>query len=229
MAAKDDVLTKYPNAHAEFIPPDPEFGTPATWAIFFQEGTEDQPHVAPTEDEVWEKGAEVIAAAEAAAANAPAIAAAAAAENESIRDYMANVYQSLWDDWYVEIDEAEPAELDIRFQDGTDGYESVDHKHYFFVSEGNRTEILQDRDNNFDLMSEPVTWKNWYIVMVHEMIHEYQYRVLNDEITPEGQHLHDTAHKDFPGPGHGPGFYSAIADRAQYFGVENVPAFIQIL
>ncbi len=233
MAAKDIVIAHYPAAHAEYIPAEHENGlmiVPATWALCLHEGVANQrPQVAPTENEVWEKGAASIVAAAAAVVNASTLAAELATVNDSIREYMTSVYQTLWNDWYAGIEDAEPAQLDIRFQDGTDGYDNVEHKHYFFVSDGNRPEIIDDRDNNFDLRSKPATWHNWYIVMVHEMIHEYQFKVLNDETTLAGQNLHDNAHKNFTGPGHGSGFYTAIANRAPYFHVTDVPAFIQIL
>ena len=59
------------------------------------------------------------------------------------------------------------------------------------------------------------------------MLHEFQYKALGDDTNPEGQSLFDNPPKKWGGLGHGPGFYTAIIDRAAYFGITYLKSFCQ--
>jgi hypothetical protein len=228
MGAREDVLAQQPTASAVFHEAVTEEGMqcPATWAIYADAEAKDNLGLGSTEDEARESAADRL--------DKRAVALAAAAEHSldeeaaQITEYLQEVSQSIWNNWYADVDGAEPATLDIRFEDGTDGYNPDSHTLAQFISDGNRADILGGRDAGFDLFSAPTTWQSWYIVLVHEMIHEYQYRALNDSGNAEGQQLMDNHPKNWPGPGHGPGFYSAIVNRAGYFGVQNIPQFCHI-
>jgi hypothetical protein len=229
MATKEDVIAEQSAAHAVFHEAVTEEGMqcPATWAIYADANRADQLGLGPTEDEAWERALDRLAnrAAAVAAAAEPGVDEQAA----EIGDYLQEIYNTIWGNWYAGIDEAEPAAFDVQFTDGTDGYNPDTHTLVLFISEGNRDEILADRDAEFDLFSHPATWHGWYTVLVHEMIHEYQYRSMNNAVTVEGQSLMDNYPKHWNGPGHGAGFYSAIVSRAAYFGVQNIPQFCHIL
>ena len=54
--------------------------------------------------------------------------------------------------------------------------------------------------------------------MLHEMLHEYQFKVLKQP-TEAGEQLFKTSKKRFPGEGHDAVFYTAIAVWAPEFGL----------
>jgi len=232
MTAKDVVITECPAAHAEFHEAVTEKGMqcPATWAIYSRAGENaEQLGLGPTEEDAWENSANRLAKRSVAKLAEPAARAAEAEKNDTMRDYLKEVYALIWNTWYAGSPNAIPATLDIRFENGTDGYDPDTHILHLFISDANRDEGLCDRDCGFDPLSNPATWKSWYIVLVHEMIHEYQYRALNDIANQAGQDLFDNPPKLWDGLGHGPGFYTAIADRAAYFNIADIVKFCQIL
>lgn len=135
-------------------------------------------------------------------------------ENARIESYLKALYLVIWFNWYHDQPDATPATVIVEFADGDDGYDRDTHRMYFRISEANRDDILQGIRSDFNHRSDAVEWPVWYTALVHEMIHEYQFRVLNDAATAEGQTLFDNPPKIWDGPGHGVGFYSAIANRA---------------
>jgi hypothetical protein len=107
----------------------------------------------------------------------------------------------------------------VEFVDGDDGYDKDTRRLTLRISEHNQEDILDAMRLGFNHHVPPAKWPGWFTSLIHELTHEYQYRVLNDEVTLGGRLLADRPPKRFDGRGHGAGFYSAIADRAAFMGL----------
>ena len=88
------------------------------------------------------------------------------------------------------------------------------HEHRIRLWRDGRQELLNN-DGLIPIATD--SWPTWYRELVHEMLHEYQFRALNQQATPEGAELHTAHHQRFPGPGHNAVFFTAIARWAHYF------------
>ena len=141
-------------------------------------------------------------------------------ENTRIVTYIKALYQVIWLTWFHDHATATPATVIVEFADGDDCYDWKTHQLYLRISEANRDDVLQAISSDFNHRCQPADWAGWYISLIHEMTHEYQFRSLNDTATPEGQSLFDDPPKKWRDPGHGVGFYSAIVNRAAYFGLD---------
>ena len=142
-------------------------------------------------------------------------------EDTRIGEYLTALYRVVWITWYHSQASTKPAEMIVEFIDGDDGYDRDTHRLTLRLSEHNRDDVLQAIRSGFNHHEQIDNWPAWFTSLVHEMIHEYQYCVLNDAVTPEGKVLFDNPPKRWDGPGHGAGFYAAIANRAAFM---EVPA-----
>lgn len=63
-----------------------------------------------------------------------------------------------------------------------------------------------------------IQWPGWKSVVVHEAIHEYEKKVIKDEVTITGRALYERFRDRFPYPEkHDERFFTAVADRSEYF------------
>jgi len=139
-------------------------------------------------------------------------------DQDRIRNFLTDLYHSIWSGWYADQPAAKPALVTIEFSDGVDFYDPPSHQLKLRVSGWNEDDIVEVLDN-FDSKMALDEWPAWYISLIHEMVHEYQHRVLKDMPTPEGAALEKSTGRKWDGNGHGPGFFAAIANRAQFLQV----------
>ncbi len=141
-------------------------------------------------------------------------------DNTRIAEYLTALYRIIWFTWFYGQENARPATVVVEFVDGDDGYDQDARRLTLRISEANGDDILKAMQAGFNHHLQPPEWPGWLTSLIHEMTHEYQFRILNDAISAEGQTLADhPQEKNWGGPGHGPGFYSAIANRASFMGV----------
>lgn len=133
-----------------------------------------------------------------------------------LRALVLSIYSRIWHDWYSGRAGCTLAALTVDTDGTSAGYS---HKHNLIivsVGEGN----LRDRDLLDDpVYNNPLSWSVWMRDLIHEMLHEYEMKIIITP-TPDGE----TLFSSFPHPfhdhmDHGPLFYSAICDRAPYFGL----------
>jgi hypothetical protein len=136
------------------------------------------------------------------------------AMRENVQKVLERVYRKIWNDWYADVPAATPATIVFELDASTSLYSHVLHEHRIGFGEVDAEELL----NNDGLI--PIAtdgWPAWCRELVHEMLHEYQFRALNQQATPEGGELHTAHHRRFPGPRHDAVFFTAIARWAHYF------------
>jgi hypothetical protein len=126
-------------------------------------------------------------------------------------------YDHIWSDWYAKHGGIKPATLKIHFADGTSGYIHPSNLLAIFISEENIPEI--DRQLRGEKhWSGKLKWFVHQAELVHEMLHEYQFKILV-EPNPEGRALFAKYRNKFSGPNHNELFFTAIAEKAAYFRV----------
>lgn len=131
------------------------------------------------------------------------------------RKIIEDTYREIFEQWYGGLN-IEMAELEIEFLDipNSCGYSNERNTIFLSLPTNEITQI--DNESIFNLRFH---WEDWYSDLVHEMLHEYQFKVIKTS-TPQGEKLLNTVNKallNFDGPGHDEVFYSAIFDRADFF------------
>ena len=138
------------------------------------------------------------------------------ADNEQVREALEKHYISIWQDWYADIDDAIPAAIFFEEVSTWSIYQHNEHEHHINLGEWDVEQLLKDDE---PLPPTSTDWPKWRQELVHEMLHEYQFRGLNRESTPEGEALHAVHRHKFAGQGHDADYFTAIAKWAPYFGL----------
>lgn len=125
-----------------------------------------------------------------------------------------STYSRVWRDWYSARADCTMATLTVDVDGTSAGYS---HKHNLIIvsiGEGN----LEDHDLlDNPVLNTPSSWSIWMPDLIHEMLHEYEMKVIITP-TPDGEALFAAfPHPFYDSKDHGPLFYSAIVDRAPYF------------
>ena len=116
-------------------------------------------------------------------------------------------YANIWNDWYAGLPSQVPATLLVDGKCNSAGYSFQKNELVISLCDGN----LNDDDSlNAD------GWPCWKTDLVHEMLHEYENKVVKIP-TPQGKSLFAAYPHPWWGKGHEELFYSAVADRASYF------------
>ena len=118
-------------------------------------------------------------------------------------------YKRIWGDWYQGMSNVKPARHEVAVSDLSAGYSHSENWLYNPVCEGN----LTDHD-----ILEPDQWPIWKIDLVHEMLHEYAEKAIEIP-SAQGIALHRVFKNKFYDRGHDEKFFSAIAEKASYFGM----------
>jgi hypothetical protein len=136
---------------------------------------------------------------------------------EECRELLQREYNRVWADWYAGRANLRPAALDVRFGDGSAGYSRTSNELLICVSDEN----IPDFDRHLRgerHWSGKLKWFVHQAELIHEMLHEYQFKILT-EPSQEGLALSAKYRGKFFGPDHDELFFSAIAEKAEYFGV----------
>lgn len=133
------------------------------------------------------------------------------------------IYRTLWDNWYSDRNDLTPAALilekvDEKSFDINSLYEIKEDRIRLRLPEVNLGEMLMvDSDH---LSFTIPDWPTWQRELIHEMLHEYQYKVVKGKISEEGQALYERFSRSFPDGGHEADFFTALANRASVLGIQ---------
>jgi hypothetical protein len=126
---------------------------------------------------------------------------------EEVRDLTMALYDKIWADWYSNIPGAQKAKVTVSLDDHSAGYNRRTDELLNPIGDGN----LEDYD-----IRDSGGWPIWKIQLVHEMLHEWQYK---KPCTPTAAAiaLHSKLGRTFIGQGHDADFFEAILEKAPYF------------
>jgi len=142
-------------------------------------------------------------------------------------------YERISSDWYKGLKGYVRATLIRKDENSSlsDGYDN--DKNEIFVSAPEKEhkdglveaiyanlENIAGFDNKVTESELSINWPKWKAVIVHEAIHEYEKKVIKDKISALGVSLHKKYQNLFACPEkHDERFYTAVADRSEYFGL----------
>ena len=128
---------------------------------------------------------------------------------EEVRALTVQLYDKIWSDWYSVLPSAQKATIEVSLADHSAGFSPSRNLLINPICEGNLEDYnVRDIDG----------WPIWKIQLVHEMIHEWQYKKPCVP-TVEATELHSRLGKKFEGRGHGQDFFQALLEKAPYFGM----------
>lgn len=130
------------------------------------------------------------------------------AELSEITRLVQDTYSKIWRDWYAGRVECVPATVTVDLDGTCAGYGHTLNRIIVSLGEGN----LDDYDI-LDAEGSPI----WKSQLIHEMLHEYESKVLAAP-SEAGRALYTANPHPFWGPGHEELFYTAICEKAPYFG-----------
>jgi hypothetical protein len=88
------------------------------------------------------------------------------------------------------------------------------------LPETNVEEAADDAGTDQKAPPQPgVGWPAWKRELVHELLHEYQHKVVAGKVSARGQCVEAKNRGCFAGPSHGADFFTGIDEKASYFGV----------
>lgn len=135
---------------------------------------------------------------------------------QQARKLIKNEYTKLWKDWYTNH-HVVPANLLLEQIAASSGYKKDEDTIYIFLPEINLIEIINEEEILHDYSVTHLGWNVWRRDLIHEMLHEYQYKVICENVSEIGIELHKKYGRQFSGEGHDPAFFTAISIQAKYF------------
>ena len=127
-------------------------------------------------------------------------------------------YNQIWNGWYSTHPGQSQATVTVNTDGTASAYSPSRNLIVISIGKGN----LEDQDITAapDLW-DAATWPIWMPNLIHEMLHEYERKVIAAP-TPAGRAFHAAHPHPWWGGGHESPFYSAIAARAGYFRITPV-------
>jgi hypothetical protein len=129
------------------------------------------------------------------------------AKLRDVTELIQKTYAAIWREWYTNHPACLPAVVTVDLKCTDAGYSHKLNRIIISLGDGN----LDDYD-----ILDASTWNIWKYQLIHEMLHEYQFKALT-EPSEAGSALYNSHPRRFWGPGHDELFFSAICDRAPYF------------
>ncbi len=127
-------------------------------------------------------------------------------------------YEKTWREWYRDIQGTDPAQLVIHWDEvGNPGYRKDANEIHIYLNQSD----LEDMDNEADGRggwNGRCGFHTWKACLIHEMLHEFRYKGLKVS-SEDGRRLMRTHDMPFDGDGHDELFYTAVVQKAEYFGV----------
>lgn len=126
-------------------------------------------------------------------------------------------YDRLWKSWFPGNSPIQPATIDVRIGDCSAGYSRIANRILICVAEGNFGDIERHIQGQSYVLSK-VGWYVHQTELVHETIHEYADKVIQSP-SVAGKTLYSRFKNHFAGPGHDEKFFTAVAEKAAFFGL----------
>jgi hypothetical protein len=128
-------------------------------------------------------------------------------------------YGAIWNDWFEGLD-VPRADFYVTHDCADSGYRLKKNELHLNLPELNVEEVADDLRTICNTAPPPgIGWPTWKRELVHELLHEYQHKVVAGQASPQGWELEAKHHGCFDGVGHGADFFTAIAEKASYFGI----------
>ncbi len=137
--------------------------------------------------------------------------------DDPVHAALAREYLDMWATWYSEVDGQTPARLHFELNASCSLYNHEKDQHHITLGEFDVDELMGKTDAAFQRPNDSTDWPKWKQELVHEMLHEYQYKALNRDESNTGKQLFDAHHSKFVGQGHGPDYFTAIERVAPLF------------
>jgi hypothetical protein len=102
---------------------------------------------------------------------------------------------------------------------GTSGYSRPDDTILFYLG-GFDLDHLDTATDETPSLAALDRWRIWEIEVLHELVHEYQAKVVAGAVTQEGHRLRDIVGTRYAGHGHDADFYTAIAAVAAKLAID---------
>ncbi|MCX6639693.1 MAG: hypothetical protein NTW14_04320 [bacterium] len=136
------------------------------------------------------------------------------AEIQAAKTHIRRTYKSIWTKWYKDSPESRRAKICIRVEAG-EAYCRIDGQLIvLYLDEYN---LLQAK-TNIIFRGENKDWPIWKRDLIHEMFHEYEFKVIKDNPTAKGIELYNEYSGFFMEPEKHPiEFFSAVAAKSGYF------------
>ena len=127
-------------------------------------------------------------------------------------------YDSTWRSWYAGAPGETPSTLEVRLGACSSGYLKSSDTILIYVASGN----INNRD-----VEDAEGWPLWKCELIHEMLHEYQYKMVTAPSEPGTQLWlkYKDSFQSFPGKGHGADFYTAMVSVSSLMGVSPEQLF----
>ena len=142
-------------------------------------------------------------------------------------------YESISRDWYKDITDYKKATLKKKHENSaiSDGYDNDKNEIWITAPEKEHIDCLEK--TVFNQISDVVgiadkgpeiglsfQWPKWKSALIHEAIHEYEKKMIKDNVSNLGRELHKKYKNLFPYPEkHDEKFFTAVVDRSEYFGM----------
>jgi hypothetical protein len=128
-------------------------------------------------------------------------------------------YDAIWNDWFGQMDIAK-SNLCLTYECLDSGYRPLTDELWLNLPEWNVADASEDVATHHDAPPPSgIGWPAWKRELVHELLHEYQYKVVCRQTSPEGTAFEANHPGFFHGAGHEADFFTAIVEKASYFGV----------
>ncbi len=136
------------------------------------------------------------------------------------REVIGQSHRVIWDDWFACIPGAVRADFRLTHGCADSGYRPERNELHLSLPEVNVEEAADEGGADRRAAPPPcVGWPVWKRELVHEMLHEYQHKVLAWTASTQGMALEAKSPRRFTGPRHGADFFTAIELKAAYFGI----------
>lgn len=148
--------------------------------------------------------------------------------HELARAALESEYLQMWQVWYSDSDCETPAKICFEPNSSWSIYSHKEHEHRINLGERDVDELLGKGEPEFQRAANSPDWPKWKQELVHEMLHEYQYKAIGQQATCDGQQLYDLHNAKFVGQGHGPDYFTAIHKIAQLLNISPEELIKQI-
>jgi hypothetical protein len=135
------------------------------------------------------------------------------------RAVIERTYCAVWNDWFASTGVSR-ATFRLTHQCADSGYRPERDELHLNLPESNVEEASDDPGTNHSAAPpRGIGWPAWKRELVHELLHEYQHKVVPAKVSPGGAALEANHRGCFAGRDHGADFFTAIEEKASYFGV----------
>lgn len=134
-------------------------------------------------------------------------------------DVLRQRHRWLWDRVFIGDAATLPRATIVLIEESADtGYLSGSDTIRFSLG-GHDLDDLDEATNN-PSERDLQRWRVWEVEVLHELVHEYQCKVIRENVSEAGRSLQARIRNPYAGHGHGDTFYTALAEVAARLGYD---------